>query len=162
MPRKIRQLIRILEKAGFIHRGGKGSQRNFTTQKVMRRSPSVANWVRTRSITRERSQRCNPTCKRSLIATSILSIGPTRIGVTSAGARNCFWAACMATMLMRCLGNCGKWLRERNSPPGARLPAGATPHCLTAKGLRLKIEEGLKGRHAHAGLKMRSFLWQCC
>jgi predicted RNA binding protein YcfA (HicA-like mRNA interferase family)/predicted RNase H-like HicB family nuclease len=30
MPRKVRQLIRILEKAGFIHRGGKGSHRNFT------------------------------------------------------------------------------------------------------------------------------------
>ena len=29
-------------------------------------------------------------------------------------------------------------------PSGARLPAGATPHCLTVKGLRLKIEEGLK------------------
>ena len=29
MPRKIRQLIKDLEKAGFINRGGKGSHRNF-------------------------------------------------------------------------------------------------------------------------------------
>lgn len=29
MPPKIRQLIRDLERAGFIHRGGKGSRRNF-------------------------------------------------------------------------------------------------------------------------------------
>ncbi len=30
MPRKIRQLIADLEKAGFINRGGKGSHRNYT------------------------------------------------------------------------------------------------------------------------------------
>ena len=30
MPRKIRQLIADLEKAGFVNRGGKGSHRNFT------------------------------------------------------------------------------------------------------------------------------------
>jgi len=29
MPRKIRQLIKDLESAGFINRGGKGSHRNF-------------------------------------------------------------------------------------------------------------------------------------
>ncbi|HPR88103.1 MAG TPA: type II toxin-antitoxin system HicA family toxin [bacterium] len=29
MPKKIRELIRALEKAGFINRGGKGSHRNF-------------------------------------------------------------------------------------------------------------------------------------
>ena len=29
MPRKIRQLVADLEKAGFIDRGGKGSHRNF-------------------------------------------------------------------------------------------------------------------------------------
>ena len=29
MPRKIRNLMRDLEKAGFINRGGKGSHRNF-------------------------------------------------------------------------------------------------------------------------------------
>jgi predicted RNA binding protein YcfA (HicA-like mRNA interferase family) len=29
MPRKIRELIRDLEKAGFINRGGKGSHRNY-------------------------------------------------------------------------------------------------------------------------------------
>ncbi len=29
MPRKIRELIRDLKKAGFIDRGGKGSHRNF-------------------------------------------------------------------------------------------------------------------------------------
>ncbi len=29
MPRKIRQLIKDLEKAGFINRGGKGSHRNY-------------------------------------------------------------------------------------------------------------------------------------
>jgi predicted RNA binding protein YcfA (HicA-like mRNA interferase family) len=30
VPKKIRELIRILEKAGFVDRGGKGSHRNFT------------------------------------------------------------------------------------------------------------------------------------
>jgi predicted RNA binding protein YcfA (HicA-like mRNA interferase family) len=30
MPRKIRELIQDLIKAGFIDRGGKGSHRNFT------------------------------------------------------------------------------------------------------------------------------------
>jgi predicted RNA binding protein YcfA (HicA-like mRNA interferase family) len=29
MPRKIRELIRDLAKAGFVDRGGKGSHRNF-------------------------------------------------------------------------------------------------------------------------------------
>ncbi len=29
MPKKIRELIRELEKAGFIDRGGKGRHRNF-------------------------------------------------------------------------------------------------------------------------------------
>lgn len=29
VPRKIRELIRDLEKAGFIDRGGKGSHRNY-------------------------------------------------------------------------------------------------------------------------------------
>ena len=30
MPKKIRELIAELEKAGFVNRGGKGSHRNFT------------------------------------------------------------------------------------------------------------------------------------
>jgi len=34
MPRKIRQLIQQLEKAGFINRGGKGSHRNFAHPRV--------------------------------------------------------------------------------------------------------------------------------
>jgi len=29
MPRKIRELIRDLEKVGFVNRGGKGSHRNY-------------------------------------------------------------------------------------------------------------------------------------
>ena len=29
MPRKIRELIRDLERAGFLDRGGKGSHRNY-------------------------------------------------------------------------------------------------------------------------------------
>ncbi|MCP5543555.1 MAG: type II toxin-antitoxin system HicA family toxin [Akkermansiaceae bacterium] len=29
MPRKIRQLVSDLQKAGFVNRGGKGSHRNF-------------------------------------------------------------------------------------------------------------------------------------
>ena len=33
MPRKIRQLIKDLETAGFINRGGKGSHRNFLHEK---------------------------------------------------------------------------------------------------------------------------------
>ncbi|MBU3917316.1 type II toxin-antitoxin system HicA family toxin [bacterium] len=34
MPRKIKQLIKDLEKAGFINRGGKGSHRNFVHPKL--------------------------------------------------------------------------------------------------------------------------------
>ena len=33
MPKKIRELIRDLNRAGFINRGGKGSHRNFTHPK---------------------------------------------------------------------------------------------------------------------------------
>jgi predicted RNA binding protein YcfA (HicA-like mRNA interferase family) len=33
MPRKIRELIKDLENAGFVNRGGKGSHRNFTHAK---------------------------------------------------------------------------------------------------------------------------------
>ena len=36
MPRKIRDLIKDLKKAGFIDRGGKGSHRNFVHSKVTR------------------------------------------------------------------------------------------------------------------------------
>lgn len=36
MPRKIRELIRDLERAGFTNRGGKGSHRNFEHAKVKR------------------------------------------------------------------------------------------------------------------------------
>lgn len=35
MPRKIRQLIKDLEKAGFFNRGGKGSHRNYKHEKGM-------------------------------------------------------------------------------------------------------------------------------
>ena len=34
MPKKIRQLIRELEQAGFINRGGKGSHRNYVHPNV--------------------------------------------------------------------------------------------------------------------------------
>jgi predicted RNA binding protein YcfA (HicA-like mRNA interferase family) len=34
MPRKIRELIRELENAGFINRGGKGDHRNFVHPNV--------------------------------------------------------------------------------------------------------------------------------
>ena len=36
MPRKIRELIRDLEQAGFANRGGKGSHRNYEHPKGMR------------------------------------------------------------------------------------------------------------------------------
>ncbi len=36
MPRKIRQLISDLEKAGFTNRGGKGNHRNYKHPKGMR------------------------------------------------------------------------------------------------------------------------------
>ena len=36
MPRKVRQLIADLEKAGFVNRGGKGSHRNFSHAKGVR------------------------------------------------------------------------------------------------------------------------------
>jgi predicted RNA binding protein YcfA (HicA-like mRNA interferase family) len=29
MPRKVRELLRDLERAGFVNRGGKGSHRNY-------------------------------------------------------------------------------------------------------------------------------------
>jgi predicted RNA binding protein YcfA (HicA-like mRNA interferase family) len=34
MPKKIKQLIKDLEQAGFKNRGGKGSHRNFVHSKV--------------------------------------------------------------------------------------------------------------------------------
>ncbi len=34
MPRKIRGLLRDLERAGFVDRGGKGSHRNFVHPRV--------------------------------------------------------------------------------------------------------------------------------
>ncbi|MEO8084662.1 MAG: type II toxin-antitoxin system HicA family toxin [Ardenticatenales bacterium] len=34
MPRKVRDLIRDLEQAGFLDRGGKGSHRNFAHPNV--------------------------------------------------------------------------------------------------------------------------------
>ncbi|MCA9238033.1 MAG: type II toxin-antitoxin system HicA family toxin [Planctomycetales bacterium] len=36
MPRKIRELIHDLERAGFENRGGKGSHRNFVHPRVSR------------------------------------------------------------------------------------------------------------------------------
>lgn len=36
MPRKVRQLIADLQRAGFVDRGGKGSHRNFTHPKGVR------------------------------------------------------------------------------------------------------------------------------
>jgi len=36
MPRKIRELIKDLDQAGFVNRGGKGSHRNFEHPKGMR------------------------------------------------------------------------------------------------------------------------------
>ncbi len=36
MPRKVRQLIADLERAGFVNRGGKGSHRNFIHPKGVR------------------------------------------------------------------------------------------------------------------------------
>lgn len=36
MPRKIRELIRDLERAGFVNRGGKGDHRNFQHVKGIR------------------------------------------------------------------------------------------------------------------------------
>ena len=36
MPRKVRQLIADLERAGYVNRGGKGSHRNFTHAKGVR------------------------------------------------------------------------------------------------------------------------------
>lgn len=36
MPPKVRELVRLLEKAGFKDRGGKGSHRNFVHPKVGR------------------------------------------------------------------------------------------------------------------------------
>lgn len=36
MPPKIRELIKALERVGFVNRGGKGSHRNFVHPKVLR------------------------------------------------------------------------------------------------------------------------------
>ncbi len=40
MPRKIRELIRDLERAGFVNRGGKGDHRNFEHTKGLRATVS--------------------------------------------------------------------------------------------------------------------------
>ncbi len=34
MPKKIRELMRMLEQAGFVNRGGRGSHRNFVHPNV--------------------------------------------------------------------------------------------------------------------------------
>ncbi len=36
MPRKIRDIIKDLENAGFVNRGGKGSHRNFVHPNVIK------------------------------------------------------------------------------------------------------------------------------
>jgi predicted RNA binding protein YcfA (HicA-like mRNA interferase family) len=36
MPRKVRELISDLERAGFVNRGGKGSHRNFKHPRGLR------------------------------------------------------------------------------------------------------------------------------
>ena len=36
MPRKIRELIRDLQNAGFVNRGGKGDHRNFVHPNVIK------------------------------------------------------------------------------------------------------------------------------
>ena len=36
MPRKLRELLRDLERAGFVNRGGKGSHRNYEHPKGVR------------------------------------------------------------------------------------------------------------------------------
>ncbi len=36
MPKKIRELMKDLEQAGFVNRGGKGSHRNFVHPKLTR------------------------------------------------------------------------------------------------------------------------------
>ena len=36
MPPKVRELIRDLEKAGFVHRGGKGSHRKYVHPRVQK------------------------------------------------------------------------------------------------------------------------------
>lgn len=36
MPRKIKHLIKELEKAGFVNRGGQGSRRNFVHPNVIK------------------------------------------------------------------------------------------------------------------------------
>ena len=41
MPRKIRELIRDLKKAGFVDRGGKGNHRNFVHPNV-RKSVTIS------------------------------------------------------------------------------------------------------------------------
>ena len=34
MPRKVRELVKDLQKAGFVDRGGKGNHRNFVHPKI--------------------------------------------------------------------------------------------------------------------------------
>lgn len=36
MPKKVRELIRDLERAGFVNRGGKGSHRNYLHSRGVR------------------------------------------------------------------------------------------------------------------------------
>ena len=42
MPRKVRELIRDLERAGFVNRGGKGSHRNYRHPRGIRITMSGA------------------------------------------------------------------------------------------------------------------------
>jgi len=43
MPRKIRELIEDLKRAGFIDRGGKGSHRNFIHPNLLKPIPFLVN-----------------------------------------------------------------------------------------------------------------------
>ena len=56
MPRKVRELIRDLERAGFNDRGGKGSHRNYETLPGAA-SPSQASRATTQALSGAGSRR---------------------------------------------------------------------------------------------------------
>jgi len=56
MPKKIRELIQMLKKAGFVNRGGKGSHRNFKHAGGGKIKRSIKNVMLQRLFVRRRNE----------------------------------------------------------------------------------------------------------
>jgi predicted RNA binding protein YcfA (HicA-like mRNA interferase family)/predicted RNase H-like HicB family nuclease len=144
MPRKVRQLIRILEKAGIHPQRRKGSHRNFTHPRVMRQSPSVVNWVMMRSITKR---------KKSGMQSDVQKIADRYEHIVYwSDEDRCYIGRCPELFLGGVHGDDVdavfrelRQVAEENAIlHQEQAPCRSHATLSTAKGLRLKIEEGSK------------------